>query len=116
MNGFVVNRFYKIEDLIELVKNKKDRDATYMIYVSSDTDDFEPGMEVYVGDVPSFDDEDNEVMPESVIKLGLESGYMREHFQDVVDLACKQKPNASTEEIVRCLNHYAEHDDFLDLH
>lgn len=116
MSSFNVNTFYKIEDVIDLVKNKKDRDSIYMIYVPENTDDLLPGMNVYVGDVPEFDDDDNEVLPQSVIALGLEMGYMREHFQDVVDLAYKQKPTASSEEIIRCLNHYAEYDDFLDLH
>lgn len=116
MSSFNMNTFYKIEDVIDLVKNKKDRDSIYMIYVPENTDDLLPGMNVYVGDVPEFDDDDNEVLPQSVIALGLEMGYMREHFQDVVDLAYKQKPTASSEEIIRCLNHYAEYDDFLDLH
>lgn len=116
MSSFVLNTFYKIDDLISLVKDKKDRDAIYMVYVSKDTEDLLPDMDVYVGDVPDFDEKDNEVLPESVIALGLEVGYMREHFQDVVDLAYKQKPAASTEEIIRCLNHYAKYDDFLDLH
>lgn len=116
MSSFVLNTFYKIDDLISLVKDKKDRDAIYMVYVSKDTEDLRPGMDVYVGDVPDFDEEDNEVLPESVNALGLDVGYMREHFQDVVDLAYKQKPVASTEEIIRCLNHYAKYDDFLDLH
>ncbi|NTX29777.1 hypothetical protein HT746_22065 [Burkholderia pyrrocinia] len=116
MSNFVVNAFYKIEDLVCLVKDKKDRDAIYMIYVQKDVDDLLPGMEVYVGDVPDFDEDDNEVFPESVTTLGLERGYMREQFQDVIDLAYKQKPAASTEEVIRCLNHYARFDDFLDLH
>ncbi|HDR9587351.1 TPA: hypothetical protein QDC22_004999 [Burkholderia stabilis] len=116
MSSFNVNKFYKIENMIEFVKNKKDRDAIYMIYVPEDTDDLQLGMNVYVGDVPDFDDDDNEVLPESVVTMGLEIGYRREHFQDVVDLAYKQKPTASSEEVIRCLNHYATYDDFLDLH
>lgn len=116
MSDFVVNSFYKIEDLIGMVKDKKDRDAIYMIYVPKNVDDLEPGMEVYVGDVPDFDENDNEFLPEFVVTLGLDRGYMREHFQDVVDLAYKQKATASIEEVIRCLNHYARYDDFLDLH
>ncbi|RQT06455.1 hypothetical protein [Burkholderia contaminans] len=41
--------------------------------------------------------------------------YACEHFQDVVDLAYRQKPDASIEEVVRCLNHFDRYDDFLDL-
>ncbi|MCL5497963.1 hypothetical protein M5Y49_04590 [Escherichia coli] len=40
---------------------------------------------------------------------------MGEHFQSVVELAVEQKPNASDGEIIRALNHYLEHDDFLDM-
>ncbi|MBU9402735.1 DUF7716 domain-containing protein [Burkholderia multivorans] len=115
MNNFVVNAFYKIDDLIALVRDKRDRDAIYMVYVEKDTGDLRSGMDVYVGDVPDFDDEDNEVLPESVVELGLEQGYMREHLQDVVDLAYKQKPTASIDEVIKCLNHYSKYDDFLDL-
>lgn len=114
-SDFVTNRFYKIEDLVRLVKEKKGRDAIYMIYVPKDTDDLTPGMDVYVGDVPAFDDDDNEVFPESVIALGLERGYMQEHFEDVVDVAYKQRPTASADDVIRCLNYYAQHDSFLDL-
>jgi hypothetical protein len=35
--------------------------------------------------------------------------------KEVVDLAYEQKPTASTEEVGRCLSHYADYDDFLDL-
>ena len=115
MNTFLINKFYIIESLINLVREKKDRDSVYMIYFQKGLDDLEAGMNVYVGDVPEFDDNDNEVFPPSILVLGLEPGYMREHFQDVVDLAYKQIPTASTSEIIRCLNHYAQYDDFLDL-
>lgn len=115
VNIFKLNNFYKIEDVISLVKNKEDRGALYSIYVPKNTDDLLPGMNVYVGDVADFDEDDNEVYPESIVSLGLEFGYMRSHFQDVVDLAYRQKPTASTEEIIQCLNYYAEFDDFLDI-
>jgi hypothetical protein len=113
---FILDTFCKIDDLICLVKDKKDRSAAYMVYVPKNTEELQLGMEVYVGDVPDFDGDDNEILPTSVVALGLEAGYMREHFQDVVDLAYKQKPTSSVEEIIRCLNHYAGYDDFLDLH
>ncbi|KWI59494.1 hypothetical protein ISO18_12495 [Burkholderia pseudomultivorans] len=114
MSSFVVNAFYKIDDLIGIVREKKDQESVYMVYVPKDTNDLRLGMEVYVGDVPDFD-QDNEIFPNSVVALGLERGYMQEHLQDVIDLAYKQKPTASTEEVVQCLNHYAKYDDFLDL-
>ncbi|WP_229204702.1 hypothetical protein [Duganella sp. CF458] len=116
VSNFIVNMFYKIDDLIELVKCKADREDVYMVYAPNSTDDLYPGMVVYVGDVPDFDEDDNEFFPDFVKSLALEVCYMREHFQDVVDLAYKQKPSASIDEFIKCLNHYAAHDDFLDLH
>jgi len=115
MTNFTVNKFYEIDDLILRVKNKEDREAVYMIYIEKDNDSLDPGMKLYVGDAPGFDDDDNEILPENVISLGLCIGYMREHFQDVVDLAYRQKPTASTAEVIQCLNHFAQYDDFLDL-
>jgi hypothetical protein len=41
--------------------------------------------------------------------------YPGENFQAAVDLAHKQKPKATTEEVMQCLNHYADHNNFLDL-
>ncbi|MEJ8852793.1 hypothetical protein WKW82_39815 [Variovorax rhizosphaerae] len=74
------------------------------------------GINVFVIETVGFDDGDNEVYPANVKANNLELGYSRDHFQDVVDLAFKQKPNALAHEVVRALSHYAEHDDFLDLY
>ena len=70
---------------------------------------------LFIGDTTEFDDDGNDVLPEAARLQNVEYGYHPEQFQDVGDLAFEQKPEASTEEIVRCLNHYAERDCFLDL-
>nr|WP_309851634.1 MULTISPECIES: hypothetical protein [unclassified Caballeronia] len=54
-------------------------------------------------------------LPDQVNDCSLAFLYLGENFQAVVDLAHKQKPNATTEEVIRCLNHYADHNNFLDL-
>jgi hypothetical protein len=110
-----INRFYQMADFIALVRARKDRETTYWIYVDAGTEDLTTEMPLFIGESLGFDDSDNEVLPEIVVRNGLEYGYHPEQFQDVVDLAFKQKPDASTEDVVRCLNHYAEKDDFLDL-
>jgi hypothetical protein len=115
MNYIKINSYYKIDDLIEIVGNRGDRDSIYMVYVPDGTDDLSVGMQVYVGDVPDFDEDGNEVFPDFVSDNGLEVGCKRDQFQDVIDLAYRQKPDASIDEVVECLNHYAEYDDFLDL-
>lgn len=38
-----------------------------------------------------------------------------ENFFNVVSLCYEQKEDATVDEIVKCLNHYLEEDDFLDL-
>lgn len=116
------HKFYAIADFIKIVQNKQDRldkydpDYLYSVYgkYASD-DDFDVNSQIYIGDTPDFDDDDNEVYPKEATDLGLSLLYSCDHFQDVVDLAYKQKPKASIEEVVGCLNFYAERDDFLDL-
>lgn len=49
MPDLTVNSFYRIEDLIELVRDKKDRDSIYMIYIPASLEALEAGMIVYVG-------------------------------------------------------------------
>ena len=116
------NNFYYIEEFIDFVKSKKDRlksyDRCFMydIYTENKTPQkIHSKMKVYVGETPTFDEDDNEVYPEDVRELGLTFLYSCDNFQDVVDLAYKQKPNATFEEVIRCLNHYSDFDDFLDL-
>lgn len=82
--------------MIELVKPGKDRASTYTVYIPMRTQDLAARMQVYVGDVPGFDDNDNEAFPISVIEFGFECGYLGESFQYAVDLAFRQKPTASS--------------------
>ena len=122
MNDFK-HKTYQIDDFISLVKEKRDRavgyNRAYLYDVYSpdfNGDAFQKGQAIYVGDTVQADDDGNETYPDDVQKLGYVFLYSCENFQAVVDLAYKQKPAASTEEVIRCLNHYAQHDDFLDLH
>lgn len=117
------NKKYLLEDFISVVRDKRDRSVgydracLYDVYGDdSDGDIFHAGQTIYVGDTVQANDDDKEVYPEEVNRLGYAFLYSGENFQAVIDLAYRQKPTASTDEIVRCLNHYAENDDFLDLH
>lgn len=122
----VKNQSYNIKELIEIVKNKLDRDLDnygkekytpenyYHIYVAKD-EILNENSVVYVGDTIKVDDDENEIYPNKVLENNLESCYSCENFQDVIDLAYEQKANASTSEFIKCLNYYAERDTFLDL-
>lgn len=112
------NKSYHIKKLIDIVKNKLDRefdkygkekfnpDDYYHIYITK-YESLNENSIVYVGD--------NEIYPNEVLENNLESCYSCENFQNVLDLAYEQKNNASTSEFIKCLNYYAENDTFLDL-
>lgn len=116
------NKEYQVEDFIALVREKRDRtvgyDKAYLydVYGDDSDDGFRPGMTIYVGDTVQADDDGEEFYPAQVNDLGYSFLYSGENFQAVVDLAYRQKPTATIEEVVRCLNHYEQYDDFLDLH
>jgi hypothetical protein len=120
------NKSYHIEELIEVVKNKLDRDFDkygkekynpgnyYHIYITKDENLTESSV-VYVGETIEVDSDDKEIYPNEVIGNNLESCYSCENFQNVIDLAYEQKNTASTSEFIKCLNYYVEKDTFLDL-
>lgn len=115
MNNFKINSLCSIEEFIQLVKLKLDRDYIYAVYAKQGVGELVSGQLIYVGSTPSYDDDDNEILPKDVLDIGYDFFYMRDHFQDVIDLAVSQKANVSEPELIRCLNHYAEYDDFLDV-
>ncbi|UVL88583.1 DUF7716 domain-containing protein [Pseudomonas sichuanensis] len=115
MRKFELNEVYRLEDLIGLVKNRADRDYIYAIYNKLGVENLALGQDIFVGETPSYDDDDNEVLPKKVQDADYEFCYIRDHFQDVIDLAVSQDPKVSDEALVRCLNYYADYDDFLDV-
>lgn len=115
------NKTWILSDFIKLVQAKKDRSLQYdssyyySVYVPDNVDSFSAEMIVYIGDTSEIDDDDNETYPAEVLKMNFWFGYSCDTFQDVVDLATRQNPEVSIAQIVACLNHYSEHDDFLDI-
>lgn len=119
MNNFK-QKIYRIEDFIPLVKSKNDRSEKYdrsFLYdvYGEDTGELQLGQSIFVGDTVQVDDNDEETYPKEVSDRGYAFLYSGENFQAVVDLAFKQKPSATIEEVIDCLNHYSDCDDFLDL-
>lgn len=93
--------------LIACVKAGQGSDLYYSLYSTHDGS-------IQAGDVLYVVDSDDD---EAAVLTGRyrEFACMGEHFQSVVELAVQQKPDASDDEIIRALNHYLEHDDFLDM-
>ncbi|WP_256990273.1 DUF7716 domain-containing protein [Burkholderia sp. HI2714] len=115
------NRTFQLAEFIAVVRAKAERRAgydpawLYDVYGKDGDAELCPQQTIFIGDTVQVDDEDREIYPERVTELGYVFQYACEHFQDVVDLAYRQKPDASIEEVVRCLNHFDRYDDFLDL-
>lgn len=121
-----ISRSYGVRELIDIVKNKADRDFDqngkekyipenlYDVYLAENAA-LTASSVLYVGKCVDIDVNDNKIYPEEVLKNHLEFHYSCQNFQDVIDLAHSQKSDASVEEYVNCLNHYPENDDFLDL-
>lgn len=113
-DAFRLNAFLHIESLINCVKARQERDAGYAVY-SATGEAFHPCDEIFVADAVRVDAQGRESYPEPVTQRALRFAYSGERFQDVVNLAFRQKPDATHAEIIRALNHYDAHDDFLDL-
>ncbi|MEN9847649.1 MAG: hypothetical protein RL368_389 [Pseudomonadota bacterium] len=114
MKKFSIPQFILLEELITYVKEKADRSISYDVYTKSG-DNFSENEIVLVDSTIQVDDNDKEIYPPEAIKNNLQYAYSGDQFQDVVDLAMRQKPTATTLEIINALNYYSEHDDFLDI-
>ncbi len=86
----------------------------WTLYAERDTDTICPETECHVGACPRVTDSDEEVYPAFVVAGRLELLYSGQQFVDVVRNARRQLGEFSGDDIARALNHYAEHDDFLD--
>ena len=121
-----IGKSYSIEELIEIVKNKFDRDIDnygkekynpdnyYSVYITKDESLTENSI-IYVGETSKIDDDDNEIYPNEVLGSNLEFCYSCENFQSVIDLAYEQKSDASIIDFIKCLDYYSKRDTFLDL-
>lgn len=114
LRTFQRDTFFRIEELIDCVKARQERELAYDLY-TAEADAFGPGDAVFIASPVQVDAKGEEAYPDSVTRRGLRFSYSGEQFQDVVDLALQQKPDASHADIIRALNHYSEHDDFLDI-
>ncbi|MFI8146610.1 hypothetical protein [Acinetobacter sp. ABJ_C5_2] len=112
------NKVYKIEDFINLVKEKKERlpnyDFDYCYAVYAKDDNVRLHDEVFIGNSVDFDENDNEVYPAFVITNGYHYFCSDQNIQDVVDLALRQDAAVSNEKLIDALNYYIDNDDFKD--
>lgn len=69
--------------------------------------------ECYIDKYPDYDEDDNEILPEYMIKNRMSLIYTDEVIQDVVSNAIYQKSDITCEEIKMALDYYEKYDNFI---
>ena len=90
-------------------------DVDFCIYTEAFVDVASGDTICYLDEYPDIDDDDQEVYTDFVTERKLVMFFSGEQFEDVIGHMLSQKEDASIEEFVAGINHYREHDDFLDL-
>ncbi len=114
---------YKLSEVISIfsnmiIENGVDNfldDVDFCIYTEAFVDVASGDTICYLDEYPDIDDDDQEVYTDFVTERKLVMFFSGEQFEDVIGHMLSQKEDASIEEFVAGINHYREHDDFLDL-
>jgi hypothetical protein len=109
-----LDQFVEFEELIGIVRRREDRRTSYCVYWKDEAE--EPTLQdnVLVA-APSTVENDVEVFPRVVLENGYWTFCSDQLVQDVVDVAIKQYPDASSAELREALLHYLERDSFLEI-
>ena len=92
---------FTINELIELVKTKSDRDCSYCVFNKVGEDNnLNLDTIVFIDEYAEIDDDDNEEYSQFVYDNDLELYCREELIQDAVDNAIHQKPGVSNKEIL----------------
>ena len=104
-----------LSQLIDVIKAGQDVSDTYYIYADEHLGSRRnPDVEVYVDKAPTFDADNNEVMPDAIKGTTLAPFCSIELVQSVIRNAIKQKPSVTNAEIISAFDYYMENDDFLE--
>lgn len=118
MTSSFKNKLYKIEDFFTLVKDKKERSENYDLAFSysvySQNKKLKSGDEIYIGETSDFDEEDQEIFPDYVIKNSFEYYCSDENIQDAIDQATSINPHFDDSELLERLEYYLEKDTFMN--
>lgn len=114
---------YKLSEVISIfsnmiIENGVDNfldDVDFCIYKEAFEDVASSDTICYLDEYPDIDDDDQEVYTDFVTERKLVMFFSGEQFEDVIGHMLSQKVDASIEEFIAGINHYREHDDFLDL-
>ena len=79
--------------------------------------DYEIGLDTIcvIEDPVDIDDDDNEILPESIVERNMVFIWSDELLQDTISSAIDQKADASPELILEAINYYDINDDFMTI-
>ena len=123
MNALKKQVEYRLSDVIAFFKNMMivngvDNfldDIDFCIYTMDFVDVASGDTTCYLDDYPDVDDDDKEIYSDFVTERKLVLFYSGEQFEDVIGHMLSQKMDSSIEDFLSGINHYREHDDFLDI-
>ncbi|MFW0767451.1 hypothetical protein ACN0IV_16635 [Trabulsiella odontotermitis] len=107
------NTEYRLTEIITYMKETNCQDDDFCLYGKDTGEDLISDEKYFISDYPKVEN-DKEIYPLAVQQKNFSYIYSGEQFADVISSVSEQKPSATSEEYIRALNYYLEHDDFLD--
>ncbi len=117
----VKNKELSMREVIEYVANLyKEKgmpgfyaEESWSLYSAND----EIGLDTIciIEDPVDIDDDDNEILPESIVERNMVFVWSDELLQDTISSAIDQKADASPELILEAINYYDVHDCFMTI-
>lgn len=91
-------------------------DSGWCVYVrESDIDQIDLDTLCYIDEYPDITDDDEEILPEFIIKKECEFAYRDEMLQDVVIAALGRKADITNEELMEAIDYYDYYDTFMEV-
>ncbi len=107
------NQYYSLAEIIDDVRLHGNTGDDFCLY-GQDKEGMDLQQPYMVADYPDVV-ADRVVNPDAVQAEGLGYVYSGQQFADVISVVMMQKPEAGYAQCVRALDHYLEHDAFLEL-
>lgn len=114
MIAYTEGQTFNVIDLAHLVLRDEIDIDNAMLYAESSDKAIDLHTSCRLGDYPSITESDEEVFPDFVTEGALEVLYYGQQFVDVVRNAKLQLGAPADTDLVKALNFYDDHDNFID--
>ena len=102
--------------LIDVIKAGEGVSDAYYVYAEADLGaPRRSDTPVYIDKAPTFDPDNNEVLPDAIKRATLAPLCSIELIQSVISNAIKQNSLVTNAEIVSAFDYYMENDDFMEI-